>query len=112
MFCVNRVGIKKISIETEKLEKVYDETVNLSSRIDTDGNIICYTCPDEDAVNVLDSGYPVIYTFGNDTILSYIRGISMDHQQNMFVCNSNNNNLLLISNDGEKCEIVVVKIKG
>lgn len=111
--CVPRKGIIKVNIESEKIDEVHDDhTVDIHSHIDTDSNRICYTCYYKDTITILDQDYRVKFIFNDDNILTGPYDLSIDQHQNIFVCNYMNHNLLLISSDGDKHEVLFNKDDG
>lgn len=114
-FCVPEKGIMKVNIKNEKIDKVHDDqTVYYHSHIDTYNDRICYTSTStrNDAITVLGPDYRVIFTFKNDNILFGPYGIAMDQHRNIFVCNFAISQLLLISRDGDKHEVLINRDDG
>lgn len=80
-FCVPDKGIMKIKIKTGKIKK----RLFVNSHIDTDGERICYTCPDVNTVTILDFDFHVIFLYNENTILEGPIGLSMDLHQNVYL---------------------------
>lgn len=109
-FCVFSKGIMKINVKTESIDKVYDDkSVTVDSHVDIYGNRLCYTCPQNKKLTVLDSNNQLIFTIEDERILSNPWDISLDHHQNIFVCNNKKDNLIVISRDGNKVEVLFSK---
>lgn len=84
-FCVSEKGIMKINIQTEKIDKVYDDgSVDGHSHINTDGIRICFTSHSKHTITVLGSDNRVISKFEDENLFSPL-GISMDQHQNICV---------------------------
>ncbi|CAG2199512.1 unnamed protein product [Mytilus edulis] len=105
-------GIRMINLDDESITQIVQDKMPRHCYIATFRNQIYHTNSETHAVTCYDQQGKPQWTFKNESLLKYPRGIDVDMDGNVYVVGFKSHNLVVISPDGQRHREVLAASDG
>lgn len=112
LFCfISNEGIKRIRLDNYKQSVLLKLDSNLGY-VAVQSNNLYYTDSNKGVVICSDMNGQPIWTFKDETVLKKLRGISVDVRECVYVVSSEQNNVVVLSSNGQDKRVLLTEANG